>query len=146
VTKPAVRTENQVSKSGVITLKLDLPGLEVVGQTEGTDGSLVVIVQYRHKIDMSNVYREVIELCLPGVQVVAERFHVVRRVGAALSQLRLRLQRREGQEREGELYEDRHVLLSDQGGWTRTASRLLRRLFNRFFELEIGRQLKESIR
>ena len=44
-------------------------------------------------MDMSNTYRDVVQLCLPKARIVADRFHVVRRVGKALDQVRLRLQR-----------------------------------------------------
>jgi len=96
--------------------------------------------------DMSLTYREVIELCLPKAKVVADRFHVVRRVGKALDQVRLRLQRARGQEHEGELYELRHVLLTDRAKWSVEERRRVRQLFRELPELHQAWLLREQFR
>jgi len=97
-------------------------------------------------MDMSRTYREVVELCLPRAKIVADRFHVVRRVGKALDQVRLRLQRKLGQERRGELYELRYALLTDQAKWTDEERGRLRRLFETQAELYTAWKLRERFR
>ena len=97
-------------------------------------------------IDMSLTYRDVIELCLPAAKIVADRFHVVRRVGEALHQVRLRLQRADGFERKGELYKLRHALLANPGNWTRKEKREIGRIFRKRPELEQAWGLKEEFR
>jgi transposase len=97
-------------------------------------------------IDMSLTYREVIELCLPAARVVADRFHVVRRVGRALDQVRLRLQRAEGLQRRGELYRSRYALLSDPANWTPRERRKSGQLFRMWPELKSAWSLKEGFR
>lgn len=97
-------------------------------------------------IDMSPAYREAIELCLPAALIVADRFHVVRRVGRALDQVRLRVQRAEGFERKGGLYELRHALLANPEHWTRAEQKGLRQAFKKWPELEGAWRLKEDFR
>jgi transposase len=97
-------------------------------------------------MDMSQTYREVVQLCLPRAKIVADRFHVVRRVGRALNQVRLRLQRARGEERRGELYELRYALLGDPLNWTAEERLRLRRCFEVLPELRTAWQLKEDFR
>jgi transposase len=97
-------------------------------------------------MDMSNTYREVVQLCLPRARIVADRFHVVRRVGRALGQVRLRLQRARGEERKGELFELRYALLGDPLNWTAEERARLRKCFRELPELKIAWELKERFR
>ncbi len=97
-------------------------------------------------MDMSSTYRAVVQLCLPKAKIVADRFHVVRRVGRALDQVRLRLQRSRGEERKGELYELRYALLSDPASWTAEEREGLGRWFERLPELRVAWELKEGFR
>jgi transposase len=97
-------------------------------------------------MDMSNTYRDTVQLCLPRAKIVADRFHVVRRVGKALSQVRLRLQRALGQERKGELFGLRYALLGDPLNWTAQERQGLARWFQKLPELELAWQLKEAFR
>jgi transposase len=97
-------------------------------------------------MDMSQTYRDVVQLCLPRAKIVADRFHVVRRVGRALNQVRLRLQRARGEERKGELYGLRYALLGDPLNWTDEERERLKRWFASLPELRIAWQLKEDFR
>ena len=71
---------------------------------------------------------------------------MVRRVGEALDQVRLRLQRSLGQERKGELYQMRHALLREPADWTAEQRQKVEGLFERFPELETAWKLKEEFR
>ena len=97
-------------------------------------------------IDMSERYRQVVELCLPRAQIVVDRFHAVQRVGQALDQVRLRLQRARGEERRGTIYRLRYALLRDPADWTETERTTLTALFAELPELQQAWQLKETFR
>jgi transposase len=133
----------------------DLSKRRVLASLEGRDGkALQEWLEARDDpwrvevatMDMSNTYRDVVQLCLPRAKIVADRFHVVRRVGKALDQVRLRLQRALGQERKGELYELRYALLGDPRNWTAEERARLRRSFEKLPELRIAWRLKERFR
>jgi transposase len=137
------------------TLVCDAEKRQVLASLPGRDG--VALQEWLEKredpwaveaavIDMSLTYREVIELCLPKAKVVADRFHVVRRVGLALDQVRLRLQRARGEEHDGELYELRHVLMTDRAKWSVEERRRVRQLFRELPELRRAWLLREQFR
>lgn len=137
------------------TIVCDLGGRRVLASLPGRDGSSLRGWLERLAdpwavegvaIDMSLTYRDVIELCLPAAKIVADRFHVVRRVGEALDRVRLRLQRADGFERKGELYKSRHALMADPGSWSRKEKREMRCIFRKWPELEAAWALKEDFR
>ena len=137
------------------TIVCDLEGRSVLASLPGRDGACLrewlegladPWVVEGAAIDMSAAYRDVIELCLPAARIVADRFHVVRRVGRALDQVRLRVQRAEGFERRGELYRARYILLGNPDRWTGTEQRSLRGLFKKWPDLERAWSLKETLR
>jgi transposase len=97
-------------------------------------------------IDMSQTYREVVVLCLPKVVIVADRFHVVRRVGEALDGVRRRLQ---GQERRGKrnrLFCLRYALLAQPKDWSEKERLDIEGLFVAYPELGTAWERKEEFR
>ncbi len=97
-------------------------------------------------IDMSEAYRQVAILCLPRVVIVADRFHVVRRVGEALDGVRRRLQ---GQGRKGKrnrLYRLRYALLAEPQDWSEAERRDIEALFRAYPELGTAWERKEEFR
>ena len=97
-------------------------------------------------IDMSYAYRDAIELCLPRAVVDVDRFHAVRRVGAALDQVRLRLQRAGGEERQGKLYHLRSALRRDPSALTAEQRRRLRQAFAQLPEVRQAWRLDHGFR
>ncbi len=97
-------------------------------------------------IDMSERYRQVVELCLPRAQIVVDRFHAVQRVGTALDQVRLRLQRERGEERRGTVYRLRYALLRHPDDWSASQRAALTTLFAELPALQQAWQLKETFR
>ena len=97
-------------------------------------------------IDMSYAYRDAIELCLPRAAVVVDRFDVVRRVGEALDQVRLRLGRERGEERQGDLYQVRYALRRDPPALRGEERTQLRRLFAALPDLRQAGQLYHGFR
>lgn len=69
-------------------------------------------------MDMSAAYREAVQLCLPRAVIVADRFHVVRRIGEAVDQVRLRLQRLPGSPHARALFRLRYALCRPADDWT----------------------------
>lgn len=69
-------------------------------------------------IDMSEAYRQVVHLCLPRAQIVVDRFHVVRRVGQALDQVRQRVHPQVGPLLAELLGRTHTRLLQDPTRWT----------------------------
>jgi transposase len=137
------------------TVVCDLGERRVLASLEGRDGKrLQEWLEARDDpwqvewatMDLSQTYREVVQLCLPRAKIVADRFHVVRRVGRALNQVRLRLQRALGEERKGELYELRYALLGDPQHWTPEERARLGKWFQKLPELRIAWELKERFR
>lgn len=53
-------------------------------------------------MDMSSAYRSATQESLPWAKIVADKFHVIKRVNEQLAKLRIRLQSEEA--RKGELY------------------------------------------
>ena len=120
------------------TLICDLAERRVLASVPGRDGAALQAWLERLPdpwaveaavIDMSYAYRDAIELCLPRAAVVVDRFHAVRRLGEALDQVRLRLQRARGEERQGEIYQLRYALRRDPAALTAEERRRLRQLF-----------------
>lgn len=97
-------------------------------------------------IDMSETYRQVVMLCLPGAVIVADRFHVVRRVGKALDEVRRRLQGQERKGRRDRLYRLRYVLLAQPEDWSEKERLDIEGLFTVYPELKTAWERKEEFR
>jgi transposase len=97
-------------------------------------------------IDMSQTYREVAILCLPRVVIVADRFHVVRRVGEALDGVRRRLQGQERKGRRDRLYRRRYALLAQPEDWSEEERLDIEALFVAYPELKTAWERKEEFR
>ena len=137
------------------TIFCDLETPRVLEVIEGRDGKSVqtyleglsepervaVVV-----MDMSEGYRQVVWLCLPKAVIVADHFHVVRRVGQALDAIRLRLQRRQDGEGKDKLFRLRYALLREPADWTQKERRGVEELFSQLPELRTAWQYKEEFR
>lgn len=97
-------------------------------------------------IDMSDTYRQVAILCLPRVVIIADRFHVVRRVGEALDGVRRRLQGQERKGRRDRLYRRRYALLAQPEDWSEEERRDIEGLFAIYPELKTAWERKEEFR
>lgn len=97
-------------------------------------------------IDMSETYRQVAILCLPRAVVVADRFHVVRRVGEALDGVRRRLQGQERKGRRDRLYRRRYALLAPPEDWSEEERWDVEALFVAHPELKTAWERKEEFR
>jgi transposase len=97
-------------------------------------------------IDMSDTYRQVVVLCLPRAVIVADRFHVVRRVGEALAGVRRRLQGQERKGRRDRLYRLRYALLAQPADWSEVERREIEGLFVAYPELKTAWERKEAFR
>lgn len=137
------------------TVFCDLEERRVLDVVEGRDGESVrPYLEGLRKpdrvavavMDMSEGYRQVVQLCLPRATIVVDRFHAVRRVGQALDRVRLRLQRGRGDERKGRLYRLRYALLKMPDEWTEGERLGLEELFEQFPELKRAWELKEEFR
>lgn len=113
------------------------PYLEGLSDPEG----VAVVV-----IDMSETYRQVATLCLPRVVIVADRFHVVRRVGEALDRVRRRLQGHERKGRRDKLYRCRYALLAHPEDWSEKERLNIEGLFVAYPELKTAWERKEEFR
>jgi transposase len=97
-------------------------------------------------IDMSETYRQVALLRLPGVVIVADRFHVVRRVGEALDRVRRRLQGQERKGRRDRLYRLRYALLAQPADWSEKERLDIEGLFVAYPEFKTAWERKEEFR
>jgi transposase len=99
----------------------DLTGKRVLGVIEGRrrEGVMRFLAGLEHPelveavtMDMSSVYRSAVSESLPGVEIVADKFHVIRRVIEQLNRLRIRLQAE--QTAKEELARTRYLLLKNR--------------------------------
>jgi transposase len=97
-------------------------------------------------IDMSDTYRQAAILCLPRTVIVADRFHVVRRVGEALDGVRRRLQGGERRARRNRLYRLRYALLAQPEDWSDEERLDIVGLFAVYPELGTAWERKEEFR
>ena len=95
-------------------------------------------------MDMSGVYRSAVCECLPGAEIVADKFHVIKRVNEQLDRLRVRLQAGEG--RKGNLYKSRYLLLKNREDLNAVQRQKLDELFRHYPELRRAYLLKEDFR
>jgi transposase len=81
-------------------------------------------------MDMHEPYRQAVQLCCPEAVVVADKFHIIRRVNQALDQKRVKVQNELRQGRRGGLYRSRYLLLrarehlkeTERADWQRLVS------------------------
>lgn len=97
-------------------------------------------------IDLSEVYRGAVEMCLPEAEIVADKMHVTGLLNRALDKVRLRKQRVKGEERRGSLYAGRHLLLRKIEDLNEGDKAKLRELLRGDAELKRTWQLKEDFR
>lgn len=95
-------------------------------------------------MDMSNAYRSAVEEVLPWTRIIADKFHVTRRVGEQLIKLRTRLQE-EATSKEV-LYKARYLLMRNGEELDRSERRKLWALLRSHPELRQGYRLKEDFR
>lgn len=97
-------------------------------------------------MDMSEVFRGAVEMCLPEAEIVADKMHVTGLVNRALDKMRLRKQRAKGEERKGSLYTGRYLLLRKVEDLDEKDRARLRELLRGDAELKRAWQLKEDFR
>ena len=97
-------------------------------------------------MDMHDPFRQAVQLCLPYARVVVDKFHFLRMVHHALSQVRVTLQQTGTAPESTLLFRGRHLLLVAQerlrpGDWAK-----LRALFRLAPDLQTAWELKEELR
>lgn len=97
-------------------------------------------------MDLSGPYRAAVEECLPWADIVADKMHVIGLVNRALDRVRLRIQRAQGEEKRGPVYEGRYLLLRNPEDLVADDRLRLRELLRRNPELRRAWQLKEDFR
>lgn len=97
-------------------------------------------------MDMSPAYRSAVELCLPQAEIVADKMHVVALVNRALDQVRLRVQRGQGEKKGRTLYEGRYLLLRNPEELDQRDAGRLARLLRDYPALRRPWRLKEELR
>lgn len=95
-------------------------------------------------MDMSGVYRSAVRESLPGAQIVADKFHVIKHVNEQLDRLRIRLQA--GESRKGSLYKGRYLLSKNREDLDAEQRQKLDKLLRLYPELRRGYLLKEDFR
>jgi len=97
-------------------------------------------------MDMHEPFRQAVQMCLPGANIVVDKFHVIRRVNEALDKVRTKLQGEESQGRRGLLFRNRHLLLRKAESLTNEEQAKLSYLLSHYPELDKAWGLKESLR
>lgn len=137
------------------TLLCDLERRTVLDTVEGRDGKALrrwcesladPWCVEAVSIDMNRTFRAVVELCLPQAKIVADRFHVVRRVGKALSQVVTRLARKQAPPLQKELHRQRRGIGRAPTRWTTEERTQVIALFHALPDLEAAWTLKEAFR
>lgn len=95
-------------------------------------------------MDMSGVYRSAVEFCLVNAVIVADKFHVIKRVNEQLDQLRIRLQAQEGNKTT--LFKGRYLLVRNSEELDCEQRDKLAFLMKRYPELRRGWLMKEDFR
>ncbi len=95
-------------------------------------------------MDMSNTFRSAVEESLPKAEIVADKFHVIKRVNEQLDRVRLRLQGQES--RKGSLYRGRYLLLRNGEDMDAEQKGRLMELMKPYPELRRAWLLKEDFR
>lgn len=131
----------------------DLEAKRVLGVVEGRTSEAVstflkglaeVELVRAVTMDMSNAYRSAVEEALPWARVVADKFHVIRRVNEQLGKLRLRLQT-QGAGKE-ELYKARYLLVRNGEDLSGAERKKLWALLRVYPDLRRAYRLKEAFR
>ena len=97
-------------------------------------------------IDMHEPYRQVVQLCCPRAKIVADKYHLIRKVNWVMDQVRIRLQRRERRGRKSPLYRKRYLLLRGAERLSEEKIRALGELLASYPELAEAWSLKEAFR
>jgi len=95
-------------------------------------------------MDMHEPYRQAVALCLPQARVVVDKFHVLEHVHRALDQVRTSVEPR--QEKRGELFRARFLLLTAAERLTPESRSRLAALLSHYPQLRRAWLLKESFR
>lgn len=95
-------------------------------------------------MDMSNAYRSAVEEVLPWARIVADKFHVTRRVGEQLARVRIRLQEQAASKEA--LYKARYLLLKNGEDLSRSEQARLWGILKTYPELRRAYRLKEDFR
>ena len=97
-------------------------------------------------MDMHEPFRQAVQMCLPGANIVVDKFHVIRRVNEALDKVRTRLQGNESKGKRGPLFHNRYLLLRKAESLSYEEQLKLDRLLSCYPELARAWSLKESLR
>ncbi len=95
-------------------------------------------------MDMSEVFRGAVQLCLPRARIVADHFHVIQHVGKALSKVLSRLAKSEAGKKA--LDGQRHLFLQGKEQLSEEQEQTRTRLARAFPTLGAAWQLKEDLR
>ncbi|HEX2924091.1 MAG TPA: ISL3 family transposase, partial [Chloroflexota bacterium] len=95
-------------------------------------------------MDMNGTYRSAVQESLPKAEIVADKFHVIKRVNEQLDRLRTRLQGQGGSK--DRLYKGRYLLMRNLEDLEEGQREKLRGLLRAYPELRRGWLLKEEFR
>ncbi len=97
-------------------------------------------------MDMHEPFRQAVQMCLPGANIVVDKFHVITHVNRALDRVRTRLESKETRGSRGLLFRNRYLLLRKAESLSAEEQAKLSRLFSLYPELAVAWSLKESLR
>lgn len=97
-------------------------------------------------IDMWEAYSSAVAAKLPGVEIVVDRFHVMKNLNHALTIARREIQRQATSEVKDQLKGSRWILVRNQNDLTPEQREKLDTLYAISPELKVGHQLKEQFR
>jgi transposase len=97
-------------------------------------------------MDMHEPYRQAVELCCPNAAIVADKFHVIRRVNQALDQRRVKVQEQLKEGRRSELFRSRYLLLKSREGLSQGEQAKVERILEQYPVLKVAWELKEAFR
>ena len=97
-------------------------------------------------IDMWDAYCSAVQTKLPGVEIVVDRFHVMKNLNHALTTARREIQRQATPEVKDQLKGSRWVLVRNQCDLTTEQREKLDTIYAVSPELKLGHQLKEQFR
>ena len=96
-------------------------------------------------MDMHEQFRQAVQVCLPKVNIVVDKFHVVTHVNQALDKVRTRLQSKENKGRRRLLFHRRYLLLRGAESFNYEEQLKLWNLFSHYPDLATAWNLKESL-
>ena len=97
-------------------------------------------------IDMHEPFRQAVQMSLPGVKVVVDKFHLVRHIDSVLDKVRSRIQGGNTKGKKRDLFKNRYTLLKGSERLADREKERLKQLFCRYPELKKAWMLKESFR